>query len=135
MWFLDQSPGYLDCFGQQTLYSDSIQSAREATLYQSLQGRWGGKLQPCCGTQDVLLPIHPFRTNQPTNVCFTFSACQINGAKCWGHTSKQVSALLDGTCILQGKTDKNDHQIVKRVVLENNKRLVWFREGSPGRAY
>lgn len=35
----------------------------------------------------------------------------------------------------RGRQTKKDHQIGKRVVLENNKRLVWFREGSPGRAY
>lgn len=129
MWSFDQFPGYLDCFDQKTLYSLRIQS--EATHTNPCKGD---------GPKDAVVPRHPasqspiLSTNPP--IFASHFLLSDNGAKCWGHMSRQVPALLDGANILQGKTHtKKYHQIVKGVALGNNKRVALSRKGSLGRPY
>lgn len=83
----------------------------------------------------ILLPSHPFLSTNPPIFASHFLLSD-NGAKCWGHMSRQVPALLDGANILQGKTHTQKyHQIVKGVALGNNKRVALSRKGSLGRPY
>lgn len=107
MWSFDQFPGYSDCFDQQTVYSHRIQSAREATYTNPCKGD---------GPKDAVVPRHPasqspiLSTNPP--MFASHFLMSDNGAKCWGHVSRQV---LDGANILQGKTHTHTHTNIIRL--------------------